>query len=174
VIQTLSEPLLCLKGHDRDIRLVYSSGTSTEVGCLVTNQTDCSSLSHLIGKTMRDSRVFTACSSLKSRAPDSGALFAVDQHMLTSALHRRVGAARQVKAKNKRGQRHAGERSVGGTPAGFQLAPPNCSAEELRSVIARNVMVWIGSGRPGDSVGTGAPTKHFEGGTGYGGKRRRQ
>jgi hypothetical protein len=57
VNQTLSNDFFCLKGHDRDIRIVYSSGTSTEEGCLVTNQTDRSALSHSVGKTMRDSRV---------------------------------------------------------------------------------------------------------------------
>ena len=102
---------------------------------------------------MKDSRVSQPARADKSARDLSGALFAEYRLMLTSALNIRVGAARQVKANNRRDQRHPCERSVCGTRAEFQLPPPNCSADELRSVIARNVMVWIGSGTP-NSVGT--------------------
>jgi hypothetical protein len=93
--------------------------------------------------------------------------------MLTSGLNGVAGATRELKAANKREQRRARERRVCDTRAAFLPAPPDCSAEELRSVIARNVMAWIGSGGPGAGVKKSAH-EHFEGGTGYGGKRRRR
>jgi hypothetical protein len=85
-----------------------------------------------------------------------GALFAANRLMLASAMNRRARAASQLSANNQHDQGHAHERGVCGMRAEFQLAPANCSAEELRAIIARNVMVWIGSRRPSDSVETSA------------------